>query len=149
MIEEFNPERTITLVTLPYGAVPKKLDIVDEKLDFGGQKPDIKTPPVTPPVTPPAAPPATPPVAPPVDGLVVRLIIALQSGEKGNAELLRVIGIRDRARLRKRYLKVALEKGFVEMTEPDSPHSPNQKYKLTPLGVNLAAEMSRAGRSSL
>ena len=132
--EEFNPERTITVLALPYGAAK-------ENPDIAAVKPDIGTPPVTPPVA--------PPVTPPVDGLVIRLIIALQSGEKGNAELLRAIGIRDRARLRKRYLKGALEKGFVEMTEPDSPHSPNQKYKLTPLGVNLVAEISREGRSPL
>ena len=103
------------------------------------------TPQVTPPVRPqvginPTSNPtsnlqATPPVTPPVDALVIRLLKAIGRREKGNAELLLCIGIKDRKRLRTRYLNPALEQGLIEMSQPDSPRSPTQKYRLTAKGL--------------
>jgi len=90
-----------------------------------------------------ATPPVTPPVAPPVDDLVLRLLKAIGRREKGNAELLICIGIQDRKRLRTRYLNPALEQGLIEMSQPDSPRSPTQKYRLTAKGMAALASNTR------
>ena len=34
-----------------------------------------------------------------------------------------------------KYLSPAMEAGLVEMTQPDSPRSPTQKYRLTEVGI--------------
>jgi ATP-dependent DNA helicase RecG len=38
------------------------------------------------------------------------------------------------------YLKPAMDGGFVEMTDPDSPKSPKQKYRLTRRGKEIFSE---------
>jgi ATP-dependent DNA helicase RecG len=38
------------------------------------------------------------------------------------------------------YLKPAMDGGFVEMTDPDSPKSPKQKYRLTRQGKEIFSE---------
>ena len=43
-------------------------------------------------------------------------------------ELMRLVHIKHRPTFRKNYLIPAMEQGFVEMTIPDKPNSPNQKY---------------------
>jgi len=40
------------------------------------------------------------------------------------------------------YLKPAMNGGFVEMTQPDSSKSPNQKYRLSRLGIEAFSEIS-------
>ena len=52
-------------------------------------------------------------------------------------ELLRRLGLRHRPTFRKNYLNPALSSGVVEMTEPDSPRSPTQRYRLTDAGKRL------------
>ena len=42
--------------------------------------------------------------------------------------------MRHRPTLAQDYIQPALEQGFIEMTQPDSPTSPTQKYKLTQKG---------------
>ncbi|WP_408980637.1 Fic family protein [Pseudomonas sp. B21-015] len=48
--------------------------------------------------------------------------------------------IRDRqqATFRTNYLKPALAANLIEMTNPDSPNSPAQRYRLTELGKQTA-----------
>ncbi|WP_413817495.1 Fic family protein [Pseudomonas sp. P9_31] len=48
--------------------------------------------------------------------------------------------IRDRqqATFRANYLKPALAANLIEMTNPDSPNSPAQRYRLTELGKQTA-----------
>ena len=92
-------------------------------------------PPVEAQVAPSVAPSVTPPVTLLVDKLVYRLLKAIGHREKGNAELLLCIGITDRKRLRTRYINPALEQELIEMSQPDSPHSPTQKYRLTAKGM--------------
>ena len=70
---------------------------------------------------------------------VKRLVIAL-IGEMRSDALMASIGIKQKEDFRTRYLKPAIVNGFVEMTQPDSPRSPTQKYRLTEKGVALAKQ---------
>lgn len=47
--------------------------------------------------------------------------------------------LKDRVNFRDTYLQPALELGLIEMTQPDSPRSPTQKYRLTTLGKQILA----------
>ncbi len=49
-------------------------------------------------------------------------------------ELLRRLGLRHKPTFRKNQLNPALASGLIEMTEPDSPRSPTQRYRLTAAG---------------
>ncbi|MFC4877477.1 Fic family protein [Microbulbifer halophilus] len=44
------------------------------------------------------------------------------------------LGLKDRVNFSRAYLEPALESGLLEMTQPDSPRSPTQKYRLTDKG---------------
>ncbi len=55
-------------------------------------------------------------------------------GELTSDELLRRLGLRHKPTFRKNYLNPALAAGTLEMTEPDSPRSPTQRYRLTEAG---------------
>ncbi len=47
----------------------------------------------------------------------------------------------DRTKFRNQVLKPLLEAGWLEMTIPDKPTSSKQKYRLTPEGKGLLAEL--------
>jgi len=57
--------------------------------------------------------------------------------------LMRRIGIAEREDFRKRYLRTALKLGLIEMTQPDSPRSPTQKYRLTAKGRDILSRASQ------
>ncbi|MDD2605081.1 MAG: ATP-binding protein [Desulfobacteraceae bacterium] len=67
----------------------------------------------------------------------VKRLLAVCVGEWSRAELMKSIGLKDRVTFARNYLEPALAKGFVEMTQPDSPTSPTQKYRLTEKGKKL------------
>jgi Fic family protein len=69
-----------------------------------------------------------------VSDQVKSLINALRQGPLGANDLMAALGLSHRPTFRKNYLNPALEGGWVERTEPDSPKSPTQKYRLTDLG---------------
>ena len=52
-------------------------------------------------------------------------------------ELLKVVSRSDRTKFRHQVLKPLLDQKLVEMTQPDSPNSPTQKYRLTGKGRQL------------
>lgn len=58
------------------------------------------------------------------------------------AALMERLGLRHRPTFSKNYLAPALQAGLVEMTQPDSPRSPTQQYRLTAKGRLV---MQRAG----
>lgn len=60
-------------------------------------------------------------------------------GEMNRAHLMEVLALKDRVNFRQAYLEPALEQKFIEMTQPDSPRSPTQKYRLTQLGRQVLA----------
>jgi len=82
----------------------------------------------TPQVTPQATPQATP---------QVQKLLASLSGEMSRTELMNALGLKDRMHFAREYLLPALEAGFIEMTIPDKPKSPQQKYRLTQKGKNI------------
>ena len=52
-------------------------------------------------------------------------------------ELLQIAGRSDRTKLKKGIIQPLLVEGLLEMTEPDSPNSPTQKYRITLRGKQL------------
>lgn len=65
----------------------------------------------------------------------IRSLLAVLTGEMSRSDLTRAVGIKDRITFMDSYLSPALKVGLVEMTQPDSPRSPRQKYRLTALGL--------------
>ena len=68
---------------------------------------------------------------------VRRLLNALAQGEKGATELMQTLALRHSPTFRKNYLNPALEVGVIERTQPDSPRSPTQRYRLTAKGLHI------------
>jgi len=62
------------------------------------------------------------------------LIAAIGTSTLGSAVLLKALGLSHRPTFRENYLNPALESGWIERTQPDSPRSPTQRYRLTNKG---------------
>jgi len=77
--------------------------------------------------------PDTPQVAPEVTPQVRRLL-AQMSDQMSRNDLMQALALKDPKHFRKDYLLPALGDGLIEMTQPDSPSSPTQKYRLTDRG---------------
>ncbi|CAN5881048.1 putative DNA binding domain-containing protein [soil metagenome] len=89
---------------------------------------------------------ATDPVTPQVTGQVTeqvteqlteqvrRLLLALEPGAAGAKELMQTLQLKHRPSFLESYLNPALQQALVEMTQPESPRSPTQKYRLTAIG---------------
>ncbi|QXI17447.1 Fic family protein [Pseudomonas hamedanensis] len=70
----------------------------------------------------------------PVTDPVKKLLQALENRALRTSELMGELGLTHKATFRSNYLKSALAAGFVQMTDPQSPNSPVQKYLLTEAG---------------
>lgn len=68
---------------------------------------------------------------------VKRLLEVLNSRELTLKEVLVELGLRHRPTLIYTYIQPALHDDLIEQTQPDSPNSPTQKYKLTEKGRKL------------
>jgi len=66
---------------------------------------------------------------------VVRLIRALRKSQRSASDLMAELELSHRPTFRKNYLHPALEAGLIEMTQHGIPRARNQKYRLTPLGM--------------
>ena len=53
------------------------------------------------------------------------------------SDLMERLGLKHRPTFRKNYLNPTLQKHWIEMTQPDKPRSPTQKYRLTEIGVKI------------
>ncbi len=73
-------------------------------------------------------------VAEQVTEQVDRLLFCLKHEPLGSREAMQCLGLSHRPTFLYDYLKPAIQAGFVEMTQPDSPKSPTQKYRLTAKG---------------
>lgn len=71
----------------------------------------------------------------------VRRLIGVLDAELGRDELQELLGLKGRRNFRTQYLAPALEAGLVEMTNPASPNSPRQRYRLTPLGRKVRSQL--------
>jgi predicted HTH transcriptional regulator len=67
------------------------------------------------------------------------LLFCLQDGPLGGREAMKCVGLNHRPTFLYDYLQPAIQAGFVEMTQPDSPKSPTQKYRLTAKGTDFLA----------
>ncbi len=66
---------------------------------------------------------------------VALLLTALATAELSGADLMKALNLSHRPTFRANYLNPALQGGWVERTQPDSPRSPTQRYRLTPKGL--------------
>ncbi len=75
----------------------------------------------------------------------VNRLIWIFNGEPTRQELMEALQLRDREYFRKTYLQPALKAGFIEMTNPNSPRSRYQTYRLTPKGLTLQKILTTEG----
>jgi len=86
---------------------------------------------------------ATDQVATQVTPQVFRLLGSLEKGEQSAGELMRTLGLKSAKNFRATSLNPALGAGLVERTQPDSPRSPTQRYRLTFSGKRALSSGSR------
>jgi hypothetical protein len=78
---------------------------------------------------------------------VARVIEALARGELGSAPPMKALDLTHKPTFRENYLDPAMKGGWIERTQPDSPRSPTQRYRLTEKGRRwMAASMTRERR---
>lgn len=65
-------------------------------------------------------------------------------GPRRISDLMADIGLVHKATFRANYLRPALAVEWIEMTQPESPSSPAQKYRLTQLGKQVFAQLESA-----
>jgi len=80
-------------------------------------------------------------VEPPLPKGVARLLKAFK-GEMSVLEMMGALKLGGRRNFLEKYLSPAIELGLVEMTQPNSPRSPTQKYRLTEKGKSLQSTRS-------
>ncbi|MBO4528278.1 MAG: hypothetical protein J5743_11655, partial [Victivallales bacterium] len=73
----------------------------------------------------------------------VRRLICSINKELTRAEIMDLIKLKDRVTFLEKYLKPALLDGLIELTQPNSPRSPTQKYRLTVKGKAVAKKLKR------
>lgn len=82
-------------------------------------------------------------VAGQVTDQVAELLRVLGQRELKSAELMAELGLSHRGHFRGRYLNAALDEALIERTQPDSPRSPTQKYRLTARGRRWLEDASQ------
>ena len=80
-------------------------------------------------------------VEPPLPKGVARLLKAFK-GEMSVLEMMGALKLGGRRNFLEKYLSPAIELGLVGMTQPNSPRSPTQKYRLTEKGKSLQSTRS-------
>ena len=68
---------------------------------------------------------------------VLRLVQHLKEKPLGTREAMQVLGLQHRPTFLYDYLQPAIDANLIEMTQPESPKSPTQKYQLTEDGIKL------------
>lgn len=87
----------------------------------------------------------TDPVTDLVSDPVGKLLSALHiNGTLKISDLMTEVGLAHKATFRANYLRSALAANLIEMTNPGSPSSPAQKYRLTQHGKRIAARLKSA-----
>lgn len=74
-----------------------------------------------------------------VTGQVAKLLKVLGAYEMGASDLMKALGLSHRETFLQNYLDPALQAHWVERTNPTSPRSPKQKYRLTDTGKRIVA----------
>lgn len=73
----------------------------------------------------------------------VRNLLDVASGERSRSQLMAALSLKDRVNFSSQYLEPALDAGLLEMTQPESPRSPTQKYRLTVKGRALLENLDQ------
>ena len=68
-------------------------------------------------------------------------LLSVISGEMRRKDILDALNLKSAGNLREKYLKPCLESGLIEMKFPTKPKSKNQRFRLTPEGRKLLAEL--------
>jgi len=76
---------------------------------------------------------------------VRRILDCLKNEPLGARDAMQSIGLRHRPTFLYDYLQPAMDAGLVEMTQPESPKSPTQKYRLTAKGKSALVESDQLG----
>ncbi len=71
----------------------------------------------------------------------IQLLASCIQGKLSASELMNLLSLKGRRNFLQNYLHPAIKAGFVEMTQPDSPKSPTQKYRLTAKGMALREKL--------
>jgi len=66
-----------------------------------------------------------------VSDLVKKLLSVMDESWLSSLELMTRLGLYHKATFRRNYLTPALTLGLIEMSNPETPHSPKQKYRKT------------------
>lgn len=74
----------------------------------------------------------------------VRNLVSKIDEEMKTSDLMKLLGLQDRKNFKESYLDVSIELGLIEMTQPDSPKSPTQKYRLTEKGITFKKSMKQS-----
>ena len=69
--------------------------------------------------------------------LEVQRLLLILKGDMSRQELQNILDLKGRDNFEKRYLKPALDSGYIEYTVPQKPQSRMQKYRLTEKGTKL------------
>ena len=75
---------------------------------------------------------------------VRRILNCLKNEPLGARDVMQSLGLRHRPTFLYDYLQPAMDAGLVEMTQPESPKSPTQKYRLTAKGKAALIERSQS-----
>ncbi len=67
----------------------------------------------------------------------VKKLLEVLEGEMSRGQIMEVLRLKDRKHLREKYLRPAIDGGYIELTLPDKPKSRNQKYKITTTGKEI------------
>ncbi|MFC2100830.1 PT domain-containing protein [Bacteroidota bacterium] len=73
-----------------------------------------------------------------------RRVILVVSGELKRSEIQDALELKHRETFMENYLNPAITQGFVEMTYPDNPNHPYQKYRLTAKGLELKKKLKKS-----
>lgn len=96
----------------------------------------VETEQATPQVTPPVG---VNPTSNPTSSLQVTLqvnrLISIIKGDMPRSAIMDALSLKDRVTFTEDYLRPAMRLGLIELTQPDSPRSPTQKYRLTAKGL--------------
>ena len=74
-----------------------------------------------------------------IDKLIIFCIEARSFGE-----MLAFMGLTDRTKFRRKYIRPLLEAGILEQAIPEKPNSQNRKYRLTAKGVGILYSINNA-----
>ncbi len=86
--------------------------------------------------------PSTPQVGEQVGEQVNNMIKAIHN-EMPVSEIMRSLGLKGRRNFLQNYLQPAMKNKLIEMTQPGSPNSPKQKYRLTTKGETLQKQLKK------